>query len=239
MSKRPIIVALDFPETDAALALAQRLDPGRCRVKVGKELFTRGGPAVVRKLIDQGFDVFLDLKFHDIPNTVSGACKAAAAMGVWMFNLHAIGGRTMLETAREVVGTGAGSPLLMGVTVLTSLSETDLAETGQGGTPAEQVLRLAKLAESCSLDGVVCSAREIEMLREHCSADFLLVTPGIRPAGESLADQCRVMTPREAIELGSDYLVVGRPITAAADPMAALAQIEQELSNARPPGRRR
>ena len=229
MSDRPIIVALDFPDTAEAVALAQQLDPGRCRVKVGKELFTRGGPAVVGHLANTGFDVFLDLKFHDIPNTVAGACKAALAMGVWMLNVHAIGGRKMMETAREVVGDGADAPLLIAVTLLTSLSESDLSETGLGGTAAEHVVRLAKLAESCGLDGAVCSAREISLIRDGCKPGFRLVTPGIRPAGVGFSDQRRVMTPGEALLAGSDYLVIGRPITAAADPMAALTAIEEEI----------
>ena len=233
VTERPIIVALDFPDVTSAFALVGRLEPTRCRVKVGKELFTRGGPEVVRRLVEQGFDVFLDLKFHDIPNTVTGACKAAVAMGVWMLNVHAVGGRTMMETAREAVGTGRGSPLLIGVTMLTSLSEADLVETGQGGTPAEHVVRLAVLAESCGLDGVVCSGREIGMLRQACAENFRLVTPGIRPQAAALADQRRVMTPGEAVAAGSDYLVIGRPITAAPEPMDALAQIENELLTAK------
>lgn len=233
MSERSIIVALDFPGTDEALALTEQLDPRRCRVKVGKELFGRGGPQVVRRLVDDGFDVFLDLKFHDIPNTVQGACKAALAMGVWMLNVHAIGGRVMMETAREVIGTGSDAPLLIAVTMLTSLNESDLVETGLGGKPSEHVVRLAKLAESCALDGVVCSAQEISLIRGECAPGFRLVTPGIRPVGSGLGDQRRVMTPGEALRLGSDYLVVGRPITAAPEPMVALTSIEQEIDAVR------
>ena len=233
MSEPSIIVALDFPSIDGALALSGQLDPQRCRVKVGKELFGRGGPQIVRRLVDDGFDVFLDLKFHDIPNTVQGACKAALAMGVWMLNVHAIGGRVMMETAREVIGRRPDSPLLIAVTMLTSLNESDLVETGLGGKPSEHVVRLAKLAESCALDGVVCSAQEISLLRGVCDSEFRLITPGIRPAGSGLGDQRRVMTPGEALRLGSNYLVVGRPITAAADPMAALSAIEKEMETAR------
>ena len=229
MSDRPIIVALDFPDTGEALALTEQLDPQRCRIKVGKELFGRGGPQVVRRLVADGFDVFLDLKFHDIPNTVAGACEAALAMGVWMLNVHAIGGRVMMETARAVIGTGLDSPRLIAVTMLTSLNERDLTEIGLGGKPSDHVVRLAKLAESCALDGVVCSAQEISLIRAVCAPGFRLVTPGIRPAGSGYGDQRRVMTPGEALKAGSDYLVVGRPITAASDPLAALSAIEEEI----------
>ena len=184
---------------------------------------------MIRRLVDDGFDVFLDLKFHDIPNTVTGACKAAAAMGVWMLNVHAIGGRVMMEAARAAVGSGPDSPLLIAVTMLTSLNNADLKEMGLGGEPADHVVRLARLAESCGLDGVVCSAHEIHLIREVCTTDFRLITPGIRPAGSGVGDQRRIMTPGDALRAGSDYLVIGRPITAAAEPMRALAAIEKEL----------
>lgn len=233
MNDCKIIVALDFSDPNEALALAGRLDPMRCRVKVGKELFTRAGPAVINRLVDAGFDVFLDLKFHDIPNTVSGACKAAMAMGVWMLNVHAIGGRVMMEAARAAMGSGPDSPLLIAVTMLTSLNESDLQETGLGGQPVEHVVRLARLAESCGLDGVVCSAHEIHLIREACNPGFRLITPGIRPAGVGVGDQRRVMTPGDACRVGSDYLVIGRPVTAATDPMAALNAIEEEVAAAR------
>ena len=229
MTDCSIIVALDFANPNDAFALAAQLDPQRCRVKVGKELFTRAGPTVIRRLVDDGFDVFLDLKFHDIPNTVTGACKAAAAMGVWMLNVHAIGGRVMMETARAALGDGADSPLLIAVTMLTSLNSSDLNETGLGGEPVEHVVRLARLAESCGLDGVVCSAHEIHLVREVCSSEFKLITPGIRPSGTGVGDQRRIMTPSDASRAGSDYLVIGRPITAAPEPMVALAAIEKEL----------
>ena len=218
MNESRIVVALDFPSANQALALAEQLDPQACRVKVGKELFTRSGPEVVRKLVDQGFDVFLDLKYHDIPNTVARACAAAADLGVWMVNVHASGGRKMMEAAREALGSGDDTPLLIAVTVLTSMDQSDLMELNVADTPANQVLRLAQLAESSSMDGVVCSPQEITLLREKISADFKLVTPGIRPAGSATGDQKRIMTPAQAVELGSDWLVIGRPITAAEDP---------------------
>jgi orotidine-5'-phosphate decarboxylase len=230
MNESRIVVALDFPSADQALALAEQLDPQACRVKVGKELFTRSGPEVVRKLVDQGFDLFLDLKYHDIPNTVARACAAAADLGVWMVNVHASGGRKMMEAAREALGSGDNTPLLIAVTVLTSMDQNDLIELNIADTPANQVLRLAQLAESAGMDGVVCSPQEITLLRERISAEFKLVTPGIRPAGSATGDQKRIMTPSQAVALGSDWLVIGRPITAAEDPLAALNAINQELA---------
>ncbi len=226
-----IVVALDFPSANEALALADQLDPQACRVKVGKELFTRSGPEVVRKLVDQNFDVFLDLKYHDIPNTVARACAAAADLGVWMVNVHASGGRKMMEAARDAL-TDDDAPLLIAVTVLTSMDQSDLMELNVADTPANQVLRLAQLAESSGMDGIVCSPQEITLLREKISANFKLVTPGIRPAGSATGDQKRIMTPAQAVELGSDWLVIGRPITAADDPLAALKAINQELETA-------
>ena len=231
MNTSKIVVALDFPSADKALALAGQLDPNACRVKVGKELFTRSGPETVRKLVDQGFDVFLDLKYHDIPNTVARACAAAADLGVWMVNVHASGGRKMMEAAREAL-SGDDAPLLIAVTVLTSMDQSDLMELNVADTPANQVLRLAQLAESSGMDGVVCSPQEIALLREKISSDFKLVTPGIRPAGSATGDQKRIMTPAQAVETGSDWLVIGRPITAAEDPLAALQAINQELETA-------
>ena len=233
-----IIVALDFPAGASALALADRLDPARCRLKVGKELFTAAGPDLVRALVGRGFEVFLDLKFHDIPNTVAAACRAAAGLGVWMLNVHASGGRRMMTAAREALEAlparnGAADtpqrPLLIAVTVLTSMSADDLAETGIADTPAEQVTRLARLAHACALDGVVCSAQEAASLRAALDAGFRLVTPGIRPAGAAAADQRRVMTPVEALRAGATDLVIGRPITEAGDPLAALAAIQMDI----------
>ncbi len=226
-----IIVALDFSTADEAIALAEQLDPTACRVKVGKELFTRSGPASVEKLVELGFDVFLDLKYHDIPNTVARACEAAADLGVWMVNVHASGGRRMMEAAREALSSRENGPLLIAVTVLTSMDQSDLVELNIADTPANQVLRLAQLAESSGMDGVVCSPREITLLREKISSEFKLVTPGIRPAGSATGDQKRIMTPAEAVSLGSDWLVIGRPITAAEDPLAALNAINQELNS--------
>jgi orotidine-5'-phosphate decarboxylase len=230
-----VIVALDFPRGADALKLVARLDPASCRLKIGKEMFTREGPALVQQLIAKGFDVFLDLKYHDIPNTVAAACAAAAELGVWMVNVHASGGRKMMETARERLEAFSQRPLLIAVTVLTSMGAEDLAELGLGVSPEAQVLRLAGLAESSGLDGVVCSPREAAAIRAQADPDFRLVTPGVRPASASLDDQKRVMTPGDAIRAGSDYLVVGRPITAAADPLASLAAINAEVAAALDP----
>ena len=225
----PIIVALDFPTREAALALAERLDPQQCRVKVGKELFTRCGPAVVETLQQRGFEVFLDLKFHDIPNTTAMAVKAAAELGVWMVNVHCSGGLRMMAACREVLEQRSGTkPLLIGVTVLTSMEREDLAGIGLDVEPQEQVLRLASLAQQAGLDGLVCSAQEAPALKAAQPA-LQLVTPGIRPAGSAQDDQRRILTPRQALQAGSDYLVIGRPISQAADPAAALAAVVAEL----------
>ncbi len=224
-----IIVALDYPAASPALELAARLDPAACRLKVGKELFTRAGPGLVESLGRLGFEVFLDLKFHDIPNTVAAACAAAADLGVWMVNLHASGGRRMMEAARERLDRLPRRPLLIAVTVLTSLERADLAETGLDLEPREQVRRLAALARACGLDGVVCSPLEVAMLRAEHGEGFLLVTPGVRPAAAAQDDQRRVSTPAAAVAAGASYLVVGRPITAAADPAAALGAIVDDL----------
>lgn len=225
-----IIVALDYASAAEASALAARLEPALCRVKVGKELFTAAGPAFVDKLVSTGFGVFLDLKFHDIPNTVAAACRAAANLGVWMLNVHALGGRAMLMAARDAVAAGAHQPKLIAVTVLTSMGASDLAEVGVAGTPEEAVLRLARLTQDCRLDGVVCSAREASALRAACGADFLLVTPGIRPASAAVGDQVRIATPADAVRDGASYLVVGRPITQAPEPLRVLEQINNEIS---------
>jgi orotidine-5'-phosphate decarboxylase len=224
-----IIVALDFPAQTAALDLIGRLDPERCRVKVGKEMFTRSGPAFVERLAAQGFQVFLDLKFHDIPNTVAAACAAAADLGVWMINVHASGGRRMMEAARERLAQYSRRPLLVGVTVLTSLDAADLAEIGCPGDPAGRVLRLARLAHTAGLDGIVCSPQEAASVRHELGRELVLVTPGVRPASAAAGDQKRVSTPRQAVQAGADYLVIGRPITGVPDPLQALAEIEREL----------
>ncbi|OUR65444.1 orotidine 5'-phosphate decarboxylase [Methylophaga sp. 42_25_T18] len=229
MSEPKIIVALDYPTADAALALTHQLDPQRCRLKIGKELFTRSGPAIVTSLVNDGFDIFLDLKYHDIPNTVAKACKAAADLGVWMVNVHALGGAAMMTAAREAVGQSADRPALIAVTLLTSMDQTTFEQIGLQGSIGDTVLRLAKLADDSGLDGVVCSAQEATRLRTQHGNDFQLVTPGIRPANSEQGDQHRTMTPAQAIAAGSSYLVIGRPITAAADPMSALTAIEQSL----------
>ncbi len=228
---KPVIVALDFPNAETAMALAERLDPSLCRVKVGKELFTRSGPQLVRQLVAMGFDVFLDLKYHDIPNTVAGAVAAAADLGVWMVNVHASGGRAMMEAARKALPED-GKTLLIAVTVLTSMGQEDLAEINVPVSPDEQVVALASLTRDSGLDGVVCSAKETTVLREKLGDDFLLVTPGIRPAGDSVNDQKRVMTPAQAIASGSNYLVIGRPVTQADDPTEKLRAIMAEIASA-------
>lgn len=231
--RTPIIVALDFPDMASALQVADRLRPEDCRVKVGKELFTSSGPAVVEALHARGFEVFLDLKFHDIPNTTASAVKAAADAGVWMVNVHASGGRRMMEACRDVLerSTSAQRPLLTAVTVLTSLEQEDLQEIGVDIEPMVQVQRLARLTQECGLDGVVCSAREARALRGALGEDFLLVTPGIRPAESSADDQKRIVTPQQAVENGSSYLVIGRPITRSDDPGAALNRILSGLES--------
>lgn len=225
----PIIVALDYPTPQPAFELLEKLDPQLCRVKVGKEMFTRMGPAMVEACMKRGFDVFLDLKFHDIPNTVAGACRAGADLGVWMINVHASGGRRMMQAAREAVDKSSSGTLLIAVTILTSFSEEELVEVGFSGGAAGNVNRLAALAQSSGMHGVVCSPREAQQLRSDLGDEFLLVTPGVRPAGSDAADQRRVMTPQDAMNAGSNYLVIGRPITAAEDPLLALQQIADSL----------
>lgn len=229
MNDPKIIVALDYTAALPALDVAARLDPALCRVKVGKALFTAAGPVLVQTLVQRGFGVFLDLKFHDIPNTVAEACEAAVQLGVWMLNVHAAGGRAMLEAARDAVAKASTPPKLIAVTVLTSLGERDLQDIGMAGSPAQAVERLARLAHSAQLDGVVCSAQEASLLRAACGPKFQLVTPGIRPAQSAQDDQKRIMTPRAAIAAGANYLVIGRPITQAADPVAMLRQIQREI----------
>lgn len=227
-NNKPLIIALDFADSRAALDLVGKLDPALCRVKIGKEMFTRYGPDLVKQIGKAGFEIFLDLKFHDIPNTVAGAVAAAADLGVWMVNVHAGGGRVMMEAARKSLGEKP-STLLIAVTVLTSMSAQDLAETGVQAAPELQVVRLATLARDSGMHGVVCSAREITPLRQEVGNEFLLVTPGIRPAGDNAGDQKRTETPASAIALGSDYLVIGRPVTQASDPLAKLKSILQEI----------
>jgi orotidine-5'-phosphate decarboxylase len=227
-----IVVALDYADPAPALALAGAVTPAQCRLKVGKELFTRAGPALVEALVGRGYDVFLDLKFHDIPNTVARACAAAAQLGVWMVNVHALGGRRMMEAAREALERHPGPrrPLLTAVTILTSATESDLREIGLEGPPAAHVQRLASLAQAAGLDGVVCSAREAAALRRGLGPAFVLVTPGIRPAGSPPDDQRRTATAAQAVRYGADYLVIGRPVTAATDPMSALRTLNSEIA---------
>ncbi|MGB8857308.1 MAG: orotidine-5'-phosphate decarboxylase [Burkholderiales bacterium] len=230
MHNKPVIVALDFPQARPALEFAARLDSALCRVKVGKELFTAAGPQVVEALVKRGFDVFLDLKFHDIPNTVAGACKAAASLGVWMLNVHALGGEAMLRASREAIDSCANKPLLIGVTILTSLGDSEIMAVGLQGTVGENVLRLAKVAKKCGLDGVVCSSQEAQLLRKQIDSPFALVTPGIRFAGAQKNDQTRVLTPQAALMAGADYLVIGRPVTQADDPVAILKRINDDIN---------
>ena len=227
--KSNVIVALDYDNKHSALTLADRLDPKYCRVKVGKELFTAAGPAVVKELSDRSFDVFLDLKFHDIPNTVAKALSAAADLGVWMANVHASGGSRMMSAAKQALGNSGSDMLLIGVTVLTSMDTSDLEEVGIKRTLSDQVLYLASMTKDSGLDGVVCSAQEARTLKEALGEDFKLVTPGIRLANSAADDQRRIVTPADAMALGSDYLVIGRPITQSADPLATLLEINRSL----------
>ncbi|MCU7998503.1 orotidine-5'-phosphate decarboxylase [Shewanella sp. SM95] len=230
MTTKPILVALDYDNKNHALQLIEKLDPNMCRLKVGKEMFTLFGPQLVKDIHDRGFDLFLDLKFHDIPNTVAKAVAAAAELGVWMTNVHASGGLAMMEAAKKaLLPYGDKAPMLIAVTVLTSMSDDDLKLLGINVPAFEHVQRLAKLTQQAGLDGVVCSAQEATALKSLLGHDFKLVTPGIRPVGSDAGDQHRVMTPPQAIAAGSDYLVIGRPITKAADPLAALQAIHQSL----------
>jgi len=228
-----LIVALDFNNAEAATQMTDRLRGHAGAFKVGMEAFTAEGPMLAHYLIDSGEKVFLDLKFHDIPNTVRGACRAAASLGVTMLNVHALGGRKMMQAALEgaTEGTSQGHrrPMVLAVTILTSLAIEDMEEVGIAGPPEDAVLRLAHLAQSSGLDGVVASAREVSALRSECGPDFVIVTPGIRPAGSASNDQSRIATPQAALNAGADYLVIGRPITAAPDPAAAAAAILEEM----------
>lgn len=232
MKDPKVIVALDFAKKEDALSFVDQVTPSDCRLKIGKEMFTYYGPQFVEQLVKKGFDVFLDLKFHDIPTTVAKAVKASAEMGVWMVNVHASGGRKMMEAAREVlIPYGDKAPLLIAVTVLTSMEQCDLADIGLDISPFEQVLRLATLTKHAGLDGVVCSAQEASALKSTLGHEFKLITPGIRlVANTKTDDQSRVMTPIDAINAGADYLVIGRPVTQAADPLAVLQQINSSLA---------
>ncbi len=224
-----IIVALDYADAKSALALVDQLDPSLCKLKIGKELFTAAGPQLVETIINKGFKLFLDLKFHDIPNTVAKACMAASNLGVWMLNVHASGGVPMMQAAREGVDKSNHNPYLIAVTVLTSMNQETFNQLGINKTIAEQVLDLAILTQQSGLDGVVCSAMEAQTLRLKLGQDFCLVTPGIRPANAKPDDQSRVVTPQDALNRGASYLVIGRPITQAQDPLNALRKIVQDI----------
>ncbi|MCW9012898.1 MAG: orotidine-5'-phosphate decarboxylase [Gammaproteobacteria bacterium] len=225
-----VLVALDYPAEQSALNLIDQLDPALCRLKVGKEMFTLLGPDFIEKIHTKGFQVFLDLKFHDIPNTVAKACEAAANLGVWMLNVHALGGRRMMDAAANAIANSENKPYLIAVTVLTSMSDTDLNEIGIQQSTGELALHLANMARSSGLDGVVCSAQEASAMRQQSGDEFLLVTPGIRPTGSKQDDQRRIMTPADAIRAGASYLVIGRPITQANDPISVLRTINSEIS---------
>jgi orotidine-5'-phosphate decarboxylase len=225
----PIVVALDYPTAQQAIAMAKQLDPSKCRVKVGKELFTASGPAVLEQLHKMDFDVFLDLKFHDIPNTCAGAVAVAAELGVWMVNVHASGGERMMVAAAEAIANRGHKPLLIAVTVLTSMEQLDLAGIGLDVSPQQQVERLAKLSKQSGMDGVVSSAQEIELIKDLCGKEFLTVTPGIRPEGSEAGDQRRIMTPQQAMNVGGDFLVIGRPITQAKNPQQACVDVFNSL----------
>lgn len=230
ITESPVVVALDYHERDKALAFVDKIDPRDCRLKVGKEMFTLFGPQLVRDLQQRGFDVFLDLKFHDIPNTTARAVAAAADLGVWMVNVHASGGARMMAAARDALAPfGKDAPLLIAVTVLTSMETSDLRDLGVTLSPAEHAERLARLTQQCGLDGVVCSAQEVVRFKQVFGAAFKLVTPGIRPAGSEAGDQRRIMTPEQALSAGVDYMVIGRPVTQSVDPAQTLKDINASL----------
>lgn len=229
MTDSKIIVALDYADAATTLKLVEQLDPSLCKLKVGKELFTAAGPQLVEKLTRKNYQVFLDLKFHDIPNTTAKACQSASNLGVWMLNVHASGGLEMMQAAKQAVDNSANAPLLIAVTVLTSMNKTALNQVGIDGEVLDHVVKLATLTKQAGLDGVVCSANETPELRKLLGADFCLVTPGIRPKIASLDDQKRVASPAEAMSMGSSYLVIGRPITQANSPIEALMAIHQEI----------
>ncbi|HIF0649952.1 TPA: orotidine-5'-phosphate decarboxylase [Escherichia coli] len=230
VTNSPVVVALDYHNCDAALAFVDKIDPRDCRLKVGKEMFTLFGPQFVRELQQRGFDIFLDLKFHDIPNTAAHAVAAAADLGVWMVNVHASGGARMMTAAREaLVPFGKDAPLLIAVTVLTSMEASDLADLGVTLSPADYAERLAALTQKCGLDGVVCSAQEAVRFKQVFGQEFKLVTPGIRPQGSEAGDQRRIMTPEQALAAGVDYMVIGRPVTQSVDPAQTLKAINASL----------
>ena len=229
MADPRVIVALDFPDAGTTRVFVQRVTPALCRLKVGMELFTSAGPELVSHLVSQGFDVFLDLKYHDIPTTVARACMQAASLGIWMVNVHTLGGKQMLMAAREAIDRSSHQPLLVGVTLLTSHGNDDLTEIGLERGTERQVERLAGLARDAQLDGVVCSPREASLLRRKFGKDFLIVTPGVRQSADARDDQSRTLTPAEAMKEGADYLVIGRPVTRAPDPKAVLDAINRDI----------
>ncbi|EED0861620.1 orotidine-5'-phosphate decarboxylase [Escherichia coli] len=230
VTNSPVVVALDYHNRDAAMAFVDKIDPRDCRLKVGKEMFTLFGPQFVRELQQRGFDIFLDLKFHDIPNTAAHAVAAAADLGVWMVNVHASGGARMMAAAREaLVPFGKDAPLLIAVTVLTSMEASDLADLGVTLSPADYAERLAALTQKCGFDGVVCSAQEAARFKQVFGQEFKLVTPGIRPQGSEAGDQRRIMTPEQALAAGVDYMVIGRPVTQSVDPAQTLKAINASL----------
>ncbi|KAF7771463.1 orotidine-5'-phosphate decarboxylase [Pseudoalteromonas citrea] len=231
IDSKKVLIALDYDNEQAALNFVKQLSPDQCRLKVGKEMFTYFGPQFVKQLVDLGFDVFLDLKFHDIPNTVAKAVTAAAELGVWMVNVHASGGLEMMQKAKQALASyGEKAPLLIAVTVLTSMDQAQLLRLGIEKTPQDQVVYLAKLSQEAGLDGVVCSAQEAKTLKAELGNNFKLITPGIRPVGADAGDQKRIMTPQKAIDAGSDYLVIGRPITQSDDPVKTLAEINESIA---------
>ncbi|WP_052281639.1 orotidine-5'-phosphate decarboxylase [Kluyvera genomosp. 1] len=231
VTSSPVVVALDYDNRDKALAFVDRIDPRDCRLKVGKEMFTLFGPQLVRDLQQRGFDIFLDLKFHDIPNTTAHAVAAAADLGVWMVNVHASGGARMMTAAREALTSfGKDAPLLIAVTVLTSMESSDLQDLGINLSPADYAAKLAQLTKNCGLDGVVCSAQEAVRFKRELGQAFKLITPGIRPAGSDAGDQRRIMTPEQAQTAGVDYMVIGRPVTQSADPAQTLRSINASLN---------
>ena len=230
MNEPGVIVALDYADAQSALQFVNRIEPRSCRLKVGQELFTAAGPQLIEQLVRRGFGVFLDLKFHDIPHTVAQACKAASRLGVWMLSVHTLGGGTMLTAAREALGGINPRPLLIAVTVPTSMGREELEQLGISGGMEDAVLRLAHLAHQSGTDGVVCSGLEAPRLKKQFGREFCLVTPGIRPAQTGHDDQLRVVTPRQAVLNGADYLVIGRPVTQAADPLRALQDIKRDMT---------
>ena len=226
----PIIIALDFESLESAKQLADQLNPKLCRLKIGKEMFTKYGPKAVEVFQNKGFEIFLDLKFHDIPNTVAKAIKAACGLGVWMVNVHAMGGKAMLEAAKEAIISSSHQPILLGVTVLTSMQDKDLKQINVTCSTEEEVLVLATLCKDSGLDGVVCSALEANILRRNFGQDFMLVTPGIRLLEQNLDDQKRIVTPKQALQSGSSFLVIGRPVTQAKEPTKIIEGVIEEIS---------